>query len=54
MSTVVSYEIIDGIGVISINNPPVNALSHALREGLEQAVKAAQNDASEAVVLFCE
>ncbi len=54
MSTVVSYEIIDNIGVISINNPPVNALSHALREGLEKAIKAAQSDASEAIVLFCE
>ncbi|MDT8427561.1 MAG: 3-hydroxyacyl-CoA dehydrogenase NAD-binding domain-containing protein [Pseudomonadales bacterium] len=54
MSTVVSYEIIDNIGVISINNPPVNALSHALREGLDQAVKAAQQDSSEAIVLFCE
>jgi len=54
MSTVVSYEVVDNIGVISINNPPVNALSHALREGLEQAIGKAQKDNSDAIVLFCE
>ncbi len=54
MSPVVSYEIVDNIGVISINNPPVNALSHALREGLEQAISSAQKDNSDAIVLFCE
>ncbi len=54
MSSVVSYEIINGIGVISVNNPPVNALSQALREGLQNAVTAAQEDVSEALVLICE
>ncbi len=53
MSNVVSYELIDNIGVITIENPPVNALSHALRQGLQDAVKAAQNDASEALVIVC-
>lgn len=53
MSNVVSYELIDNIGVITIDNPPVNALSHALRQGLQDAVKAAQNDASEALVIVC-
>ena len=50
---VVSYEIIDNIGVITVNNPPVNALSQALRAGLQAAVTAAQSDASEALVLIC-
>ena len=54
MSTIVSYEIVDNVGVISINNPPVNALSHALREGLVQAIGNAQKDNSDAIVLFCE
>lgn len=54
MSSIVSYEIIRGIGVISVNNPPVNALSQALREGLQNAVTAAQDDASEALVLICD
>lgn len=52
-SAVVSYEIIDNIGVITVNNPPVNALSQALRAGLQAAVTAAQSDASEALVLIC-
>ena len=52
-SAVVSYEIIDNIGVITVNNPPVNALSQALRAGLQAAVTAAQTDASEALVLIC-
>jgi len=53
MSSVVSYELIDTIGVITVNNPPVNALSHALRQGLLDAITAAQKDASEALVLLC-
>lgn len=52
-TAVVSYEIIDNIGVITVNNPPVNALSQALRAGLQAAVTAAQTDASEALVLIC-
>jgi 3-hydroxyacyl-CoA dehydrogenase len=52
-TAVVSYEIIDTIGVITVNNPPVNALSQALRAGLQAAVTAAQTDASEALVLIC-
>ncbi len=53
MSKVVSYELVGNIGVITVDNPPVNALSHALREGLQSAVNAAQDDASEALVLVC-
>ncbi len=54
MSNVVSYEIIDNIGVISVNNPPVNALSQAVREGILNALNQAQDDASEAVLISCE
>ncbi|MCB1664701.1 MAG: enoyl-CoA hydratase/isomerase family protein [Pseudomonadales bacterium] len=53
MSKVVSYELIDHIGVITVDNPPVNALSHALRQGLQDAVTAAQSDSSKALVLLC-
>lgn len=53
MSNVVSYELNGNIGVITIDNPPVNALSHALRKGLQDAVTAAQDDASEALVVIC-
>ena len=54
MSNVVSYEIKDSIGVISVNNPPVNALSHELRVGIIEALSQAQNDDSKAIVLICE
>ena len=53
MSSPVSYQLEDTIGVISIDSPPVNALSHAVRQGLLDAINAAQNDASEAVVIVC-
>jgi len=53
MSTV-NYELIGNIGVIRLNNPPVNALSHGLREGIWGAIKSAQEDASEALILLCE
>lgn len=52
--SVTSYKIIDGIGVIRLNNPPVNALSHALRDGICKAIKKAQKDASKAIVIICE
>ena len=54
MSATVSYSLQDNIGVISVDNPPVNALSHAVRQGLLDAITKAQSDASEAVVIVCE
>jgi 3-hydroxyacyl-CoA dehydrogenase len=52
--SVVSYQLDGDIGVIRLNNPPVNALSHALRAGIQDAVVKAQEDASLALVLICE
>ena len=54
MSLPVSYSLEGKIGVISIDNPPVNALSHAVRQGIFDAINTAQGDASEAVVIICE
>ena len=54
MSNVVSYQIVDNIGVISVNNPPVNALAQVVRAGILAAVTAAQSDATDALVLRCE
>lgn len=50
----VSYHRIDELGVITINNPPVNALSHGVRQGIFDAVAQAQGDESKAVVILCE
>jgi 3-hydroxyacyl-CoA dehydrogenase len=42
------------VGVITVDNPPVNALKHAVREGLIAALAEAKGDAGiEAVVLAC-
>ena len=54
MSHAVSYSIRDKIGVISVDSPPVNALSQRVREGILDAVRKAQKDKSEAVVLCCK
>ena len=53
MTVPVSYAITDGIGVISVDNPPVNALSQAVRQGLMDAVQNAQDDDAEALVIVC-
>ncbi len=54
MSQAVSYSIQDRVGVISVNSPPVNALSQPVREGILDAVRRAQKDDSEAIVLHCQ
>ena len=47
---------IDGeVAVITINSPPVNALSQPVRDGLNQAVKQADaNSAAKAIVIICD
>jgi len=54
MNDVVSYVIDGEIGVITVNNPPVNALSQAVRQGLLDAIRTAAADESEAVLIHCE
>jgi len=54
MISPVSYELLGEIGVMSIDNPPVNALSHAVRQGIQDAIRQAQEDASKAIVIICE
>jgi len=53
MTSPVSYELVDEIGVVTIDNPPVNALSQAVRQGIHDAIEAAQTDASKAVLILC-
>lgn len=54
-SQVVTYSVEGRVARIAVNNPPVNALSHAVREGLVDMVIRAQNDSSvQALVLICE
>ena len=53
MSTV-SREIRDGIAIITVDNPPVNALSHSVREGLSNQMKELSSNADvSAIVIAC-
>ena len=54
MSTTVKAETRDGILVLTIDNPPVNALSHSVRAGLAEELAKAKSDANiKAIVLAC-
>ncbi len=45
----------DGISVVTINSPPVNALSQAVRDGLTEATMRAEADTqTKAIVLICD
>jgi len=54
VSTTVKAENRDGILVLTIDNPPVNALSHSVRAGLQEELAKAKSDAGiKAIVLAC-
>ena len=54
INTVTDLTLDDGIGVITLNSPPVNALSADVRDGLAAAMAAAIADpAVKAIVLIC-
>ncbi|WP_422374172.1 3-hydroxyacyl-CoA dehydrogenase NAD-binding domain-containing protein [Roseibium sp.] len=50
INDVVSIEIIGNTGLIALDNPPVNAASHAVRTGLWQALETLQQDDSVQVI----
>lgn len=53
MDPLVTLSTHDGVGIITINNPPVNALGHGVPEGIETAVHAANADpAIRAIVMI--
>src|SRR6266436_9544198 len=53
MNELVKFSKQDGVGVITVDNPPVNALSPGVPEGILAAVKQAQTDDSvQALVLI--
>lgn len=53
ITSAVSLEKKDNIGILSIDNPPVNALGIAVRKGLAQGIEAAEKDPDiEAVVII--
>ena len=54
MTASVSYTVTGQIGNIVIDSPPVNALSHAVRQGIIECLKVAEADDTEVVLLRCE
>ena len=51
----VDYNVEQSIAVITINNPPVNALSHGVREGIYKGIEtASQDDSVTGIVIYCE
>lgn len=53
MSSPVSFDVVEGIGVVTIDNPPVNALSYAVRSGIVSALDAAKSDDVDALLIIC-
>ncbi len=54
MTAPVKYSLNGRIGVVTVDNPPVNALSQPVRQGLLDAFEQAAADTSEAILLICE
>ncbi|RLQ87291.1 3-hydroxyacyl-CoA dehydrogenase NAD-binding domain-containing protein [Notoacmeibacter ruber] len=54
MGDIVSTSAQDGIAVLTIDNPSVNALSHAMRSALDKALQDAEADSAvDAIVIAC-
>ena len=55
MSDLVTFTKQDDIGIVSVNNPPVNALSVGVRQGLlDGFTEGAKDDGVKAMILICE
>jgi 3-hydroxyacyl-CoA dehydrogenase len=54
MTQVVSTSFQDDIALVCVNNPPVNATSTALRQGLLDAVSTCKNAGTRVAILYCE
>jgi len=50
----VSYSIHQNVGVININNPPLNLLGYGLRQDILNQITEAQSDTSRALVIICQ
>jgi 3-hydroxyacyl-CoA dehydrogenase len=51
----VDYEVEDGVAVLTLDNPPVNALSQGVRQGLKEGVaRALADDAAHSIVIHCK
>lgn len=55
LTSMVDYEVEDGVAVLTLDNPPVNALSQGVRQGLKEGVaRALADDAAQSIVIHCK
>ena len=55
ITDMVDYNVDNGVAVLEVNNPPVNALSHGVRLGIKDGIaRALADDSANAVLLICE
>ncbi len=55
LTSMVDYEVHAGVAVLTLDNPPVNALSQGVRQGLKEGVAKAQADAAaKAILVYCK
>mgnify|MGYP001455067995 FL=1 len=55
INEVTKFDVIENVGVLTLNSPPVNALSANVREGLDIGIKKAiENNDVQAIVIICE
>jgi len=55
LTSMVDYEVEDGVAVLTLDNPPVNALSQGVRQGLKEGVaRALADDAALSIVIHCK
>ncbi len=52
-NTTIRYQLNHALGLILIDHPPVNALSHSVRAGIVQALDQAREDGCELLLLRC-
>ena len=54
LTAMADYNVEDGVAVITLNNPPVNALSQGVRQGLREGLaQALADEAVKALVIIC-
>ncbi|MCV2887859.1 3-hydroxyacyl-CoA dehydrogenase NAD-binding domain-containing protein [Ruegeria aquimaris] len=52
MSEAIGYELHGDIAILAANNPPVNALGHAVRQGLADGMARAEAEGARAVLIY--
>jgi len=52
MPDAIGYELLGDVAILKAQNPPVNALGHAVREGLIAGIDRAERDGAKAILIY--